>query len=121
MQKIKKFWCAVRKQSLKKSNFGSNLTISTHPQGVKSFFQKSENFTFLRLCCSNFMQNIKNFWHMDPEISALRTNKQTDKQTNEAEFIRTLLAKAVGPIRKVTSTRTNFIYKVLEKICGDDS
>ena len=29
------------------------------------------------------MQNIKNFWRADPEISALRTNERTD----EAEFI----------------------------------
>ena len=29
------------------------------------------------------MQNIKNFWHADPEISALRTNGRAD----EAEFI----------------------------------
>ena len=79
MQKIEKFWHAVRKQSLKKSNFGPNLTFLPHPQGVKSFFGKGENVTFLHLCCSNFVQNIKNFWNADPEISALRTD--------EAEFI----------------------------------
>ena len=79
MQKIEKFWHAVRKQSLKKSNFGPNLTFLPHPQGVKSFFGKAENVTFLHLCCSNFVQNIKNFWNADPEISALGTD--------EAEFI----------------------------------
>ena len=87
MQKIEKFWCAVRKQSLKKSSFGPNLTFWPHPQGLKSFFQKSENVTFLHLCCSNFAQNITNFWHADPEISALRTNERTDKLTDKAEFI----------------------------------
>ena len=62
MQKIEKFWCAVRKQSLKKSNLGPNLTFWPRPQGVKSFFRKLENVTFLLLCCSNFVQNIKNIW-----------------------------------------------------------
>ena len=83
MQKIKKFWRAVRKQSLKKSNFGPNLTFWLRPQEVKSFFRKSENVTFLQLRCSNYVQNIKNFWQADPEISTVPTNRRTD----EAEFI----------------------------------
>ena len=33
------------------------------------------------------MQNIKNFWHADPEISVLWTNERTAEQTDEAEFI----------------------------------
>ena len=32
------------------------------------------------------MQNIKNFWHADPEISALPTDRWTDERTDEAEF-----------------------------------
>ena len=95
MQKIEKFWLAVPKQSLKKSNFGPNLTFWPRPQGAKSFFRKSENVTFLQLCCSNFVQNIKNFWHADPEISALRTNGRTDEQTDE----RTDKAEFIGPFR----------------------
>ena len=83
MQKIEKFWRAVRKQSLKKSNFGPNSTLRPRSKGVKSFFRKSENVTPLHLCCSNFVQNIKKFWGADPQISALRTNERTD----EAEFI----------------------------------
>ena len=83
MQNIEKFWQAVRKQSLKKSNFRPNLTFGPCPQGVKRFFQKLENVTFLHLCCSNFVQNIKNFWPADPEISVLRMNGRMD----EAEFI----------------------------------
>ena len=86
MQKTEKFWRAVQKQSLKKSNFGPNLTFRPCHRG-SSFFRKSENVTFLHLCCSNFVQNIKNFWHTDPEISALQTNEWTDEQMDEAEFI----------------------------------
>ena len=61
----------------------SEAIFSPRPQGVKSFFRKYENVTFLHLYCSNFVQNIKSFWRADPEISALQTNEQTD----EAEFI----------------------------------
>ena len=105
MQKIKKFWRAVRKQSLKKSNFGPNLTFWPRPEGVKSFFRKSENVTFLQLCCSNFVQNIKKFWRADPEISALRTDEQTEGRMDGRSWIyRTLSAKAVGP-----KTLTTFV------------
>ena len=72
---------------MKKSNFGPNLTFWPRPQGVKSLFRKSENVTFLQLCCSNFVQNIIKFWSAYPQISALRTNRQTDRRTDEAEFI----------------------------------
>ena len=39
MQKIEKFWHAVRKQSLKKSSFGPNLTFWPCPQGSRAFFE----------------------------------------------------------------------------------
>ena len=86
-KKSKKSGTQFQSNLLKKSNFGPNLTFCPHPQGAKSFCRKSENVTFLHLRCSNFVQNIKNFWHADPEISALQTNGRTNGWTNEAEFI----------------------------------
>ena len=56
MQKIKKFWHAVRKQSLKKSNFGPNLTFLTLPTGGQEFcFENWKtslcyNYAVLTLC-----------------------------------------------------------------------
>ena len=78
------YYCLTSCKKLK--NSGSQFGRS-RPQGVKRFFRKSENVTFLQLCCSNFVQNIKNFWYVDPEISALRRNGQTDGRTDKAEFI----------------------------------
>ena len=74
-----------------KVQFWAKFDLLTPPTGGQEFFRKSENVTFLHLCCSNFVQNIKNFWRADPEISALRTNERTDERTDDAEF--------VGPFR----------------------
>ena len=86
MQKIEKFWHAVQKQSLK-VQFWAKFDLLTLPTGGQEFFRKSENVTFLQLCCSNFVQNIKNFWHADPQISALPKNEWIDE------------AEVIGPFR----------------------
>ena len=88
----------------------AKFDLLTPLPGIKSFFRKLENVIFLHLCCSNFVQNIKKFWHADPEISALQMNGQTDgrtdEQTDEAEFI--------GLFRTKSQTIENKPYKPLD-------
>ena len=80
MQKIKNFWHAIQKQSLKKSNFGPNLTFRPHPQGVKSFLKNRKTSLFyiyavLSLC------KISNISGM--RILRYQRYGQTDKRTDE--------------------------------------
>ena len=85
MQKIEKFGSSARSSEaiFEKVQFWAKFDLLTPPTGGQEFFSKIVKVTFLHLCYSNFVQNIKNFWLADPEISALRMGKQTD----EAEFI----------------------------------
>ena len=72
----------LARSSEAKVQFWAKFDLLTPPTGVKSFFRKSENVTYLHLCCYNFVQNIKNFWRADPEIISIM-----DERTDEAEFI----------------------------------
>ena len=59
MQKIEKFWHAVRKQSLKKSNFGPNLTFWSHPQGSRVFFENRKRSLFYNYAVVTFCKILK--------------------------------------------------------------
>ena len=94
MQKIEKFWCSSE-AIFEKVQFWTIFDLLTLTTVGQEFFRKLKNITFLYLCCSNFAQNIKNFWHADPEISPLRTTQRTDGRTDD----RTDEAEFIGPFR----------------------
>ena len=109
MQNIEKFWRAVQKQSLKKSNFGPNLIFWPRPQGVKSFFENRKTSLF-------YIHAVLTLCKISKTSGARVLRYQRYGRTDGRSWIyRTLSAKAVGPKRihkfkylKVLQTR---IYK----------
>ena len=92
IQKIQKFWHAVRKQSLKKSNFGPNLTFWPRPHGSRVFFENRRKSLFyndavLTLCKISKISGAR--------ILRYQRCGRTD---GRSWLYRTLSAKAVGPI-----------------------
>ena len=91
MQKIENFWRSVRKQSLKKSNFGPSLTFWPHPQGVKSFFENRKTSLF-------YIYAVLTLCKISKTSGARILRYQRYGRTDGWSWIyRTLSAKAVGP------------------------
>ena len=68
MQKIKKFWCLILEIFWKRSIFGQNLTFWPLGGLDKSFPKHHICVFWSLLLLSNFMQKIKKFWRLVPEI-----------------------------------------------------
>ena len=88
MQKIKKFWRRIRKQSLKKSNFGPNLTFWPAHKGSRVFFENQKtslfyNHAVLTLCKISKLSGTRILRYQ----CYGQTDEQTDEWRDKAEFI----------------------------------
>ena len=83
MQKIKKFWPAVQKQSLRKSNFGPNLTFWPRSQGSRAFFENWKTSFFYIYAVLTLCKISRNSGTRILRYQRYRwTDRRTDGRTN---------------------------------------